>query len=128
MQGKKSLLYEAVFFWKNSNGGLRRYCATHVDDFILSGKTEFLEMFINGIKKRFTVSSEMDTFFKYVGIEIMQLEDYISLTQVSYINDLEQTNMDGSPGSNSQNRRGQSFATDLPPANRLVINPGSLIR
>ena len=102
LQGQRSLLDQAVFFWKNSNGDLRGYCATHVDDFILSGTAEFLEMFINGIKKRFTVSSEMDTFFKYVGIEIMQLEDYISLTQVSYINDLEQTNMEGSQGSNCQ--------------------------
>jgi hypothetical protein len=102
LQGQKSLLDQAVFFWKNSNGDLHGYCATHVDDFILSGSQEFLEMFINGIKERFTVSSEMDTFFKYVGIKIMQLEDYISLTQVSYINDLEQTSMDGSPGSNYQ--------------------------
>ena len=102
LQGQRSQLDHAVFFWKNSNGDLRGYCATHVDDFSVSGTPEFLDMFISGIKKRFTVSSETDGFFKYVGLEIMQLDDYISLTQVSYINDLEQTQMDGSPDSSCQ--------------------------
>ena len=86
--GERSNLDHAVFFWKDKDGEMIGYCATHVDDFIVSGTPEFLDMLIDGIKKRFTVSSETDSFFKYVGLEIIQLDNCINLSKMSYISEL----------------------------------------
>ena len=48
------------------------------------------------------MSSESDGLFKYIGLEIEQLENCIRISQVSYINDLCQMPMIGSADSCSQ--------------------------
>ena len=89
MGGARSTLDNAVFYWRNGND-LVGLCTAHVDDFALSGTDEFLENLTTQISDRFKVSAECEGVFTYIGLQIEQDGETITLSQDNYVNNVEQ--------------------------------------
>ena len=85
--GAKPSRYDpAVFIW-HQNGALKGILCAHVDDFLFGGTQEFLDSVINPVREKFLVGSDYITAFRYLGLNIQQLDDHsILIDQISYIN------------------------------------------
>jgi hypothetical protein len=118
MGGSRSTLDNAIFFWRIRNK-LVGICAAHVDDFIISGSDEFLNNIISQIRHRFKVSSECEGLFTYIGLQIEQDSDTISISQANYANSLRQLDVvnsdtrNQSPLGNEEARKLKSLAGQL---------------
>ncbi|GAB1599991.1 hypothetical protein Ahia01_000276600 [Argonauta hians] len=85
--GMKMSIYDEALFYFKVIGKLCGLIAIHVDDFLHVGNCEF-EIVINKIKQQFEISHEHDQFFNYLGLEITQTSDDITLNQFNYISKL----------------------------------------
>ncbi|GAB1610627.1 hypothetical protein Ahia01_001349000 [Argonauta hians] len=85
--GMKMSIYDEALFYFKVSGKLCGLIAIHVDDFLHVGNCEF-EIVINKIKQQFEISHEHDQFFNYLGLEITQTSDDITLNQFNYISKL----------------------------------------
>ena len=78
---------EAVFFWR-VDCKLHGILACHVDDFILGVSDLFEEKVINKQKEKFLISQEENQAFNYIGLEVKQTDQEISIQQKKYISEL----------------------------------------
>ncbi|GAB1607207.1 hypothetical protein Ahia01_001004000 [Argonauta hians] len=85
--GMKMSIYDEALFYFKVRGKLCGLIAIHVDDFLHVGNCEF-EIVINKIKQQFEISHEHDQFLNYLGLEITQTSDDITLNQFNYISKL----------------------------------------
>ena len=67
---------------ENSLHGL---LAAHIDDFFWAGTAEFEASFISKINSSFLVGREETQGFKYIGLDLEQSSECITLDQASYI-------------------------------------------
>ena len=87
--GLTNCKFDEAFFYMKSNEKLNGAIAIHVDDFIYGGDMKFLTN-IEEIKNVFEVGTETATPMKFIGMNIVQNDDYtISFHQNDYINDLK---------------------------------------
>lgn len=78
----------AIFSW-HKNNELSGILCCHVDDIIFGGTTEFLNQVIIPLKNKFAISSQSQTAFKYIGLNIEQGQHVITLDQNDYIGSLK---------------------------------------
>ena len=90
---KKSAYDAAVFYWKKNNV-CQGVVALHVDDFLFGGTQSFLEEVIDKLRTIFLIGSEESNSFKYLGLNISEEEDCITLSQKSYIKSLQEMKVD----------------------------------
>lgn len=83
-----SSLDPALFFFRR-DGKLEGIVASHVDDFLHAGSEYFDNLVMSKLRDRFLAGKLEESIFKYIGFEIIQMDDGIILDQSSYINDLE---------------------------------------
>ena len=88
MGAKKSRQDNAVYYW-TENDELVGLSASHVDDFITTGSEEFLNHVTKGIRDRFRVSAESEGSFKYIGLQISQNNQCITVSQSDYLEDIQ---------------------------------------
>ena len=97
---EKSLLDPALYIYCPSSqkheeekepAGL---AVTHVDDILHAGEEEFEEKVMKPLKKSFKFGSEENYEFKYVGLNINQTEEMISIDQDHYVEALEGPDME----------------------------------
>ena len=86
-------LDQAVYVWR-VNGTLRGILVLHVDDLAWSGERSFLEKVITPLKKKFAISSESSSTFRYLGLQIVQGDRKITVDQSHYIKSIEDVNID----------------------------------
>ena len=79
---------EAIFFWRNGNN-LEGIVCSHVDDFFWGGTLTFKEQVTDRVKKRFEVSHEESSSFKYLDSQYKQYPDKIPAHQQNYIDNME---------------------------------------
>ena len=79
---------KALFMWK-SDGRLQGLIAVHVDDFIWCGTENFKANVINPLRNSFKISKENAGAFRYLGIDLRQTNDHLSLDQNSYIDSVQ---------------------------------------
>ena len=89
-----SRLDPAVFLWKNEQGTVEGVIACHVDDFLWGGSANFEKQTIGNIRSKLSVGREENGSFPYVGIEIAQLDQLITLRQMSYQENLQPITID----------------------------------
>ena len=53
--------------------------AIHVDDFLSAGNEQFLKYTISKIHEKFTMGKECNTAFLYLGLDLKERRNYISL-------------------------------------------------
>ncbi|GAB1599883.1 hypothetical protein Ahia01_000265800 [Argonauta hians] len=91
--GMKMSIYDEALFYFKVSGKLCGLIAIHVDDFLHVGNCEF-EIVINKIKQQFEISHEHDQFFNYLGLEITQTSDDITLNHKLTVLEKEVTKKD----------------------------------
>ena len=78
----------ALFIWHHKNKSIG-ILGSHVDDFMFCGGTKFHTEVIENVKKKFKISAEANSSFKYLGILITQNKMGIKINQNSYIESLK---------------------------------------
>lgn len=71
------------------NGKLEGICCIHVDDFIHGGTGKFINDVVNQIRAIFVVGTESFEAFKYLGLDIVQGHNYVTIDQTDYIDTIE---------------------------------------
>ena len=85
---EKSRYDEAIFFWHNE-GHLQGVMSAHVDDFFWAGTDLFESNVLAKLTSTFKISKESQNSFKYLGIQLNQESQKISLDQSAYEDDLQ---------------------------------------
>ena len=82
-------LDQAIFYWHH-NEKLEGIICLHVDDFCWAGNEIFKYTVVDKIGKLFLVGSTCDdTNFKYIGLDIKQNEENITLDQLKYVSSID---------------------------------------
>ena len=89
MGGEKSRLEPNIFFWKDNRGKLKGLLCSHVDDFCFGGTEEFLEE-MKMMRKLLKIGEQEEGSFKYIGVNVKQGKDEISIEQKRYIESLKE--------------------------------------
>ena len=80
----KSMYDSSLFFYKHE-GTLQGALCCHLDDCFFAGSNLFHETVITHIRNTFSLSKEHSLSFKYLGLEVQQIDDGIIIHQDSYI-------------------------------------------
>ena len=86
-------MYEDALFYHKQNDMLVGMMATHVDDFLNAGNAIFNQNVINVINNKFEFGREVETDFRYVGINIIKEDGYIIIDQSHCISYMEEVNI-----------------------------------
>ena len=86
---EQSKLDPALFYW-HQEGKLEGLFLMHVDDFLWAGSDRFKEDVISLLRFKFHFGKEMDTSFRYIGLDIEQDEGQIYLHQHEYTEEIKQ--------------------------------------
>ena len=73
----------ALFYYGETE--LEGILVIHVDDVMFAGNDNFMREVINPFKRKFKISKEEQSCFKYVGIDMRQLPGDITLGQPEYV-------------------------------------------
>ena len=68
----------SLFYCQNNNE-LEDIFAIHVHDFLNAGNEQFLKYTISKIHEKFTMGKECNTAFLYLGLDLKERRNYISL-------------------------------------------------
>ena len=85
----RSLLDPAMFMWYDEENMLTGHLVSHVDDFVFGGTEDWKKQVIDKIKDMFKISAESHVSFKYLGLNVKQSDDCISIDQRSYIESIQ---------------------------------------
>lgn len=88
LKGVASAYDNALFLWHDIKGNLTGILAMHVDDFVFCGNTEFERDVIATLKEKFKVGSHESGTFKYVGLNVNQQENGITVEQDLYVSSI----------------------------------------
>ena len=88
--------YDKATFTLRNSEGLQGIMIVHVDDFLWAGSDLFISKVINPIKQTFKISKESTAAFKYVGVDLEQNKENISVHQYHYIDSLKPIEVDTS--------------------------------
>ena len=80
------------FFWHFKNE-LQGLLITHVDDFCWSGTKNFKQIVNKPLRKVFSVGTENVT--NYLGLDIIQNNKYVSLSQTKFIDEIKKIEITG---------------------------------
>ena len=87
---KQSRYDPAMYLYYNENGGLEGMVLTHVDDLLHgSGTSLFYNNIMGPLKEKFKFGSEEKSEFRYVGMQVKQSKDFISVNQDHYVMSME---------------------------------------
>jgi hypothetical protein len=87
--GIKSAIDDALFMWFDESK-LIGHLACHVDDMNYTGSDLWNETVVKAVKEKFNISSEAEGSFKYIGLNILQGKNAITIDQNTYITSLEE--------------------------------------
>ena len=93
--GMESVSGDEAFFSMRKNGKLFGMTVLHVDDFLVAGKPEFLELLGKKLKSRFTFGKIEINKFKCTGLNIDQKEDGIYVDQCEYVQSIKPISAQG---------------------------------
>ena len=68
----------------------------HVDDFVWGGTKNFKNKVIKLLKETFSISLERSETFKYLGLDVCQNDNVITLHQIPYVSELSECNVEKS--------------------------------
>ncbi len=88
--GEKCKLEPNIFYWKDKKGELIGVLCAHVDDFCYGGNKFFHESIIEKMKKVLKIGQQSMEEFKYIGINVKQVGNKITLEQKNYIETIKE--------------------------------------
>jgi len=81
---------EAVYYMINEKGDLEGIVSTHVDDFNLGGRKQFVEMITEWISRVLDVSTVESDCFLFTGIDMKKVRQGIEISMEDYTKSLEE--------------------------------------
>jgi hypothetical protein len=84
----QSPLDPSLFYSHDKDGSLSGILVSHIDDFLHCGSQLFDKHIMEEVRKRFLAGKLEEKNFTYVGFEILQDEDGITIDQSGYIDNL----------------------------------------
>ena len=78
-----------LFLKFDKEGELNGFLVTHVDDFLHAGDESFQKEVVENLQQIFLMGKTEESKFKYVGMDIEQTEEGITLSQQEYADSLE---------------------------------------
>ena len=88
-QGAAVSTYDSALFFLRNGSDLEGIICSHVDDFFFNGSQLFHSKVIDHIRNEFALSQELFDQMSFIGIEIAQSSDGITMHQNAYIEELE---------------------------------------
>ncbi len=85
---------DSFLFLHNGKNELSGVIAVHVDDLMFSGDEHFQTTVILALKRKFKISTEVETDFTYTDLRISQSTSGITVSQVSYIDQMTEIEID----------------------------------
>ena len=92
--GMKPSKNDPSLFMCFRNNKLEGILCAHVDDFLYGGSHEFYKTVIDPLRKTFTIGSEFNDSFKYLGLNLKQTKGGIWLDQTLYTNTLVEVELE----------------------------------
>ena len=92
--GAVASIYDPALFMWHKNDQLIGILVCHVDDFTYCGTNQFHTEVIEKLKKTFKISSEDSSCFKYLGLQVVQKDSGIVITQNRYIESISNVKID----------------------------------
>ena len=89
---KISKANQSLFYYQNNNE-LQGITTIHEYGFLSAGNEQFFKDIISKICKKFTVGKECNTPFRYLGLDLKEHKNYISLDQTHHIELLDTVNL-----------------------------------
>ena len=78
----------SLFYYQNNNS-LDGILITHVDDFCWGGAKNFRDSIIRPSKNNFSIGTEFEQSFRYLGLNITQKQNFnITLDQIQFIHEI----------------------------------------
>ena len=90
LDGRMSLLDNALFIWHDENRNLIGILGLHVDDFFYGGEPSWHGKVINSVLRIFKISSQEESMFKYV----VQSSKALFVDQIAYIDQLQEVDIE----------------------------------
>ena len=88
-QGATNSAYDNALFYLRNDTDLEGLICSHVDDFFFNGSQLFHTEIIDHLRNEFSLSQESFDQMSFIGIEISQDSDSISMHQKAYIDELQ---------------------------------------
>ena len=88
LDGKTSLFDEAMYLWYTNDCVIEGVIVTHVDDFVYGGSEDWHTRVVDEVTRRFKISAQFASSFKYVGLNVIQSAESVTIDQQSYIQKL----------------------------------------
>ena len=84
----QSSLDPSLFYSKGEDGELQGILVSHIDDFLHTGTSEFESNVIKKLGERFLAGKVAGEQFIYIGFQIHQVKEGITLDQNNYVNSI----------------------------------------
>merc|ERR1712002_778987 len=82
--GLKTLPGDDAVYYEHKNGELKGLILSHVDDFTIAGRPEFVDRIVTGIKGKFTVSKVEEDNFRFTGLDVKTKNNQIEISMEDY--------------------------------------------
>ena len=80
---------DEAFYYNNLEGKLVGMIITHVDDFSIAGRSDFIDSVLAKVKEELTVSKVERNQFRFTGVDISKTEEGIKMSMNEYAESLE---------------------------------------
>ena len=80
----KTVEGDKAFYYCNLDGDFHGAVLTHVDDFEVTGTTEFVEEIISVVERELTISKVEENTFRYTGLDVKIIADGIEISMEEY--------------------------------------------
>merc|ERR1712112_631426 len=82
--GLKTLPGDDAVYYEHKDGELKGLILSHVDDFTIAGRPEFVDRIVTGIKGKFTVSKVEKDNFRFIGLDVKTKNNQIEISMEDY--------------------------------------------
>ena len=85
----KTVEGDKAFYYCNLDGDFHGAVLTHVDDFEVTGTTDFVEEIISMVEKELTISKVEEDIVRYTGLDVKMIADGIEISMDKYSKSLQ---------------------------------------
>ena len=81
---------EDAVYYQHKNGKLIGMILSHVDDFTITGTSEFVNRIVEGLKKIFTISKIEENNFRFTGLDVKTNDEQIEISMEDYADSINE--------------------------------------
>ena len=90
IDGRQTTVDPSVFYWHYKDSDIHGCLLVYVDDFLWTGNSNFKDIVIGKIYQKYTIGSQLENGFQYVGVRIQSIQRELIVDQFSYANAIDE--------------------------------------